>query len=397
MLIVDPGDTLEITLVNNLDQVSNLHTHGLHVSPVGNSDNVLIGIQPGDSWTLDITVPEDHFIGPDWYHPHLHGETNEQVASGLGGFLLINPPYDLPDLDKFDPVKNPAFFMAINSFGIQQKYRSNSIEDPLNQFLSPPGPPDSPTYSLPAGTPLDGTNTLAIKAHYQLNNGGQQYNDTAARADVNGKDDDATFDLDSLIGSTYLARQSTGQFEANSDPTKVFSEEELKALTEKFGPILPQSFTITANNGVDKLFGVENANGIVYPNFTVNNGGNITITGGEGIFAGATGTLSFVERGNFTQTGYVGTLDVTGNVTLQQQIYHLSESPFVGYNGKPLIYNPKTPQGNPIPGPDFSSAYGEGALAEPVENVIHTINGQYNPTIETKTGAWNLWRCLIRV
>jgi hypothetical protein len=33
MLITEPGDTLKITLVNDLDEPTNLHTHGLHVSP----------------------------------------------------------------------------------------------------------------------------------------------------------------------------------------------------------------------------------------------------------------------------------------------------------------------------------------------------------------------------
>jgi hypothetical protein len=377
MLITEPGDTIKITLNNNLDQITNLHTHGLHVSPVGNGDNVLITVPPGDSWDVEIKIPEDHFIGPDWYHPHFHGETNEQVASGLGGYLLVNPPYDLPDLEKFDPVTNPAFFMAIKSFGIQQEYRPSSPTDPLNQFFTPPG------FSLPAGTPLDGRNTLPINAQYQLLNGGEEFGPDFARADVFGTDENAPFDLTTLTGSTYLLRNTvTGEFITNTDPT---------LLGKTNPPFGIQSFVISSDNGIDKLFGTESAEGIVYPNFTVSNEGTITITGGEGIFAGATGELSFIERGNFTQTGYVGTLDVSGEITLQQQIYSLSESPFVGYNAKPLGYNPKNPQGFPVPGPDFSSAYGEGALGEPVENVIHTVNGQYNPTIETSTGAWNLF------
>lgn len=44
MLITEPGDTIKLTLVNDLENdldISNLHTHGLHVSPVGDGDNVL--------------------------------------------------------------------------------------------------------------------------------------------------------------------------------------------------------------------------------------------------------------------------------------------------------------------------------------------------------------------
>src|SRR5262245_22811562 len=45
-LEVNPGDLLDLTIVNNLHagQTTNLHTHGLHVSPIGNSDNILLEI-----------------------------------------------------------------------------------------------------------------------------------------------------------------------------------------------------------------------------------------------------------------------------------------------------------------------------------------------------------------
>src|SRR5688572_27211419 len=38
-LVVDPGDRIAVTLVNRLADATNLHTHGFHVSPEGNSDN----------------------------------------------------------------------------------------------------------------------------------------------------------------------------------------------------------------------------------------------------------------------------------------------------------------------------------------------------------------------
>ena len=49
------------------------------VSAQGDSDNVLISIDRGETWETEIKVPDDHFVGPDWYHPHLHGATNVQV------------------------------------------------------------------------------------------------------------------------------------------------------------------------------------------------------------------------------------------------------------------------------------------------------------------------------
>lgn len=218
MLITEPGDTIDIELVNNLEdseQSTNLHTHGLHVSPLGYGDNVLTSINPGETWPIEIKIPDDHFIGPMWYHPHLHGDVNVQVASGLAGMLLFNPPHDLPDLNKWNPKEESMHFFAINSFGIQQVDREGKPDDPLNQNLE---------QSVPAGTPLE----------------------------------------------------------------------------------------------------------------------------------------------------------VLGETEDREKIYELSDAVYIGFNGRPESHDPQNP-----------TEYGSGNLTEPVENVIHTVNGQYNPTLELETGAWN--------
>ena len=66
MMITEPGDTIKVTLKNDLDHSSNFHTHGLHVSPLGHGDNVLFGLAPGETWEVEINIPEVHFIGTDW-------------------------------------------------------------------------------------------------------------------------------------------------------------------------------------------------------------------------------------------------------------------------------------------------------------------------------------------
>lgn len=73
---------------------TNLHTHGLHVSPSGNSDNVLLNIGPGESFDYEFRIPEDHPPGTYWYHPHLHGSVALQVASGMAGALIIEGALD---------------------------------------------------------------------------------------------------------------------------------------------------------------------------------------------------------------------------------------------------------------------------------------------------------------
>ncbi|KAL6060354.1 Multicopper oxidase, variant 2 [Balamuthia mandrillaris] len=76
---------------------TNLHTHGLHVSP--DEDNIDTYILPGQSLTYTYNINDDHLMGTHWYHAHYHGSTNLQVHGGLFGALLITPheSYDLPE------------------------------------------------------------------------------------------------------------------------------------------------------------------------------------------------------------------------------------------------------------------------------------------------------------
>ncbi|HEY1796168.1 MAG TPA: multicopper oxidase family protein, partial [Stellaceae bacterium] len=105
---VDPGDTVRITLHNKLPadpsclemgenpdiphcfNGTNLHSHGLWVSPTGNSDNVLLSINPGVDFQYEYNIPSDHPAGTFWYHPHRHGSTALQVSSGMAGALIVH-------------------------------------------------------------------------------------------------------------------------------------------------------------------------------------------------------------------------------------------------------------------------------------------------------------------
>lgn len=89
-LVLDPGDTLTFSVVNGLDEETNLHEHGLHVSPIGISDNVLRVMEPGSTSPVVVNIPDDQAPGTYWYHAHLHGFTEAQVMAGLFGALIIN-------------------------------------------------------------------------------------------------------------------------------------------------------------------------------------------------------------------------------------------------------------------------------------------------------------------
>ena len=67
----------------------NLHVHGVHVSPKGNADNVMLHIPGGRSNTYTYEIPKRMPQGAYWYHSHLHTLTTSHVYYGLAGLLAI--------------------------------------------------------------------------------------------------------------------------------------------------------------------------------------------------------------------------------------------------------------------------------------------------------------------
>lgn len=95
-LRVRPGDELAVRLTNRLQQPTNLHTHGLRVSPRGNSDNPFVRVDPGESFDYLYKIPADHPAGTHWYHPHHHGMVADQLYGGLVGGLIVDRGPDVP-------------------------------------------------------------------------------------------------------------------------------------------------------------------------------------------------------------------------------------------------------------------------------------------------------------
>ena len=84
-----PGDRMTLDLENRLGTATNLHVHGLHVSPAGNSDNVFVHVEEGETFRYEYEIPRDHAAGTFWYHPHLHGLVADQLFGGLAGAIVI--------------------------------------------------------------------------------------------------------------------------------------------------------------------------------------------------------------------------------------------------------------------------------------------------------------------
>ena len=166
LIDVKPGNTLRIELSNQLDandpscvanppqglslppgvscfNTTNLHTHGLHVSPAGNSDNVLLNIAPQTSFPYEVNIPADHPSGTFWYHSHRHGSTALQVSSGTSGILIVRGnrsytaptpqnPHPMADIDTIlhdeqgEPLKEQLFLFQQIAYACFSNVPNNS-------------------------------------------------------------------------------------------------------------------------------------------------------------------------------------------------------------------------------------------------------------------------------
>ena len=103
VLRVSAGDRLNIRYVNDLPakpsescaippcrDMTNLHFHGLEVSPNSPQDDVLdMMAMPGETLTYNVQIPKDHPPGLYWYHTHPHGESHRQVLDGMSGAIVV--------------------------------------------------------------------------------------------------------------------------------------------------------------------------------------------------------------------------------------------------------------------------------------------------------------------
>jgi suppressor of ftsI len=126
VLRLSPGDTLRLHVVNHLPQVTNVHFHGLSVTPEGHGDNSMRMIAPGDSWDYIFTIPKDHPPGVYWYHTHGHDFAERQVMGGLSGTLVIEGFQDEV------PVTKPLTerLMALKEFSPNPSGHLNHVPKP---------------------------------------------------------------------------------------------------------------------------------------------------------------------------------------------------------------------------------------------------------------------------
>lgn len=99
-----PGEDIRITYANAMSDhshetcidgpcmnMTNLHFHGLHVSPDAPQDDVLsMMAMPGQTLHYVVSIPLDQPPGLYWYHTHPHGESYQQARDGMSGAIVID-------------------------------------------------------------------------------------------------------------------------------------------------------------------------------------------------------------------------------------------------------------------------------------------------------------------
>jgi suppressor of ftsI len=99
-----PGEDIRLTYVNEMStdshekcidgpcmNMTNLHFHGLHVSPDAPQDDVIdMMAMPGQTLHYVVNIPLDQPPGLYWYHPHPHGESYQQDLDGMSGAIVID-------------------------------------------------------------------------------------------------------------------------------------------------------------------------------------------------------------------------------------------------------------------------------------------------------------------
>ncbi len=122
-LRVRAGDRLDLHLWNDLPweaggemcggnvphalNTTNMHLHGVHVSPNEPSDYILLNLVPKgpqkagsiSDYAYSYAIGADHPPGTYFYHAHYHGSVALQVSSGMAGCLIIEGSVDdIPEI-----------------------------------------------------------------------------------------------------------------------------------------------------------------------------------------------------------------------------------------------------------------------------------------------------------
>ncbi|HEY1591637.1 MAG TPA: multicopper oxidase family protein [Solirubrobacteraceae bacterium] len=138
-LVICPGDRVTVHLINDLREDTNLHVHGLHVSPSANSDNIFVDVRPGQRFTYQYRLPVDQDPGTFWYHPHRHMHVRPQIYDGLAGAIVVAGGLDnlLPNIPQRLMVIQGVELCGPNGRSVRFPHSGTEVCKQPNQVVPP--------------------------------------------------------------------------------------------------------------------------------------------------------------------------------------------------------------------------------------------------------------------
>lgn len=164
-------------------------------------------------------------------------------------------------------------------------------------------------------TKVNAQTNFPFEATYKTESVFEPIQDQVFKSTVTGESTDAPYGLNNYTRMTYIKRNDDAGVQTIVADATELSIEGL--------PILLDTFF---GNGNDKLFATTTATVTQnFEDFTTSISGTTTIVGGEGNFAGATGSLTLSENTIFnpnatTEPSTTGTAVLTGSFTVPQKV-----------------------------------------------------------------------------
>ncbi len=146
-LFLNQGETVQIKVKNDLDEVTTLHWHGIHL-PAAMDGGPHQMIQPGATWTSSFIVKNN--AATYWYHPHPHENTQKQLTMGAGGLIIIRDPVESKlALPRAYGVDDIPLVLTSRRFHTNDQFSSEGDSDKYGDYLFTNGTLDA-QVSLPA-------------------------------------------------------------------------------------------------------------------------------------------------------------------------------------------------------------------------------------------------------
>ena len=130
------GETIDMTVHNQVDEPTVVHWHGLHL-PAKADGGPALAFDPGHSWNPTWTV--DQPAATCWYHPHPHGKSALHAYRGLAGALIVAD-------EEADALGLPSEY-GVNDIPLILTDATFTEDDQLDETIDP-------TYGLLGTTPL---------------------------------------------------------------------------------------------------------------------------------------------------------------------------------------------------------------------------------------------------